>query len=804
MKKNKTQPYSYNSSSAFKGSNPLSTVLTNMTGRSITNGWDAVCAINIDKANELFALRFADILAQGLENNPLVFSGTSPDGTVILNNITLSQPLIQISLDISGSNVSLSFMLLAGTITTTSSINKGSIASIVNITPNLDLQITAVVPIITTSATTSSNGQILFKVDDASFTINNDVLWDSTTQQVLSEYLSTFIGSSGLDLEFPIATIPNNASGALMPGSYIDFATQQDIANPNDKGRLLIFMSTSFNPNGGTQNFLDVANVVPDSITDGNNNVIPIDNALIISADVFIQNFAEQLSKSLSAYGVTFATGSSNNLPSIMSNDGTFTTQTEPYCWTMYPVGAPPMNAIGWIDVSIPFYELLSISFANTNNSYQLKFNSSSSQVFNSYLNSGSTCSTSNAIGGADTLKGTLSISGTQDIVILQPNNNEVNFQLQDGFLKASISFHGHWYDFFSDTGYKYVNSQIEKQVGAALQIQLSSVVDTIMPSINTFVLENFLFSQDRQIQMQAAYLPGDIAIFGNTQMPNWYLSASNTNQEVPIAVVQAGNSITISSNGTEIPQQVSWNNLPSIGTVIPNSPGSTTAVYTAPSKVATAQVTIISANDSSNPGSKSTLPLIVVPESLYISPSFAVIPAGPNGLPFTAAATSGDTVNWTSSNPNAQVTFNSTSSLTPQVFAGNYQSTQFTIISVNDTINNTTGSAYVLTIPDIQPVVTMQQIIQEGAPGDTISITAVSSSHTSPISTIASWQQFDESNIAGINLPGNGMEVSFTINSDATPGSIIFIVANALEASVPSAIAAVVVTSGNSVYNNQ
>jgi hypothetical protein len=801
MKRDKTKPFSScNFSKKSISFNPLNTVLADMSGQAITNGWDAVCAINIDKANELFALRFADTMAKGLDNNSLVLSGTSSDGSVVLNTIVLSQPLIQISTDVSGSNINLSFILLAGTITTSPSDNIGTIGSTVNITPDLDLQLTAVVPIVSALATTNSDGQILFDVSDTSFTIK-DILWDSLTQQAISNYVSILIKNQNLSVDFPIATIPASASGALVP-QLIKFATQQNSTDLTDTGRLLILMSTSFNSNGGSQNFLSVANVVPDSITDNNGNVILIDNALIISANVFIQSFTNSLTTALSAYDITFNIGQSDNLPNITSDSGTFTTQTPPFCWDIPPVEPqnPTFYSIGWMNVSIPFNKVLSISFANTNNVYQLSLQSSSSQTFDSHPNNdGYTCLISNAGDGTDTLNGTLNVSGVQNIGVLQPNDNTVSFQLQGNAVNASLSVDSHWYDFFGDENYKYVDNGITSQVGTALQSQLTSTISAGIPSINTFVLENFLFSQDQQIQMQAAYLPGDIAIFGTTQMPNWYLSASDTSSELPIAVVKAGNSITISSNGTGIPKQVSWTNSSSIGTVTPESLNS--ATYTAPTTVMTAQVVIINANDSSNSGFTTALPLIIVPNSIIISPNFAVIEAGSDGLAFVASASFYDTVNWTSSNPNAYITFNQASSMTPQVFAGNYSSTQFTTITVTDTTNNDTGSAYILTIPSFSHSINMQQIIQEGAPGDTISITALSKPNSSPVTSIASWQQFDEDNISGVTLPSNEMTISFTIPSDAAVGSTIFIVASVQEA-IPSAVTAVVVTSNNSNYN--
>src|ERR1700743_1138315 len=148
---------------------PVNTILAEMQGRTVTQGWDVVCAISCDKINEWFLQQYVDRLGSG---ETAVINGTVPLlGGVALQavNLTLGPPLISFSPSLPPDTVGLTINFLSGLVNVTQA-NSGftSVLSAQVITPGDSFQLTGYVPLASVQGEVENGHDVVIDIKNGS------------------------------------------------------------------------------------------------------------------------------------------------------------------------------------------------------------------------------------------------------------------------------------------------------------------------------------------------------------------------------------------------------------------------------------------------------------------------------------------------------------------------------------------------------------------------------------------------------------------------------------------------------------
>jgi len=127
---------------------PVNSILSWMQGKTVTQGWDVVCAIAYDKINEWFLEQYVDRLSNG-EN--AVINATVPQAggiSVQAVGLTLGPPLIHFSPTLPPDTVGLTVNFLSGQVNVIQ-VNGAAttVLSAQTITPGDDYALTGYVPL---------------------------------------------------------------------------------------------------------------------------------------------------------------------------------------------------------------------------------------------------------------------------------------------------------------------------------------------------------------------------------------------------------------------------------------------------------------------------------------------------------------------------------------------------------------------------------------------------------------------------------------------------------------------------------
>jgi hypothetical protein len=85
----------------------------------------------------------------------------------------------------------------------------------------------------------------------------------SGAESVLGEYFLNVLQTTQQSFLYILGTLQYDPSATGLRPVIFDFATQIDSNDSTDAGRLLLFIATTYNPGGGAQNALGLANIVP-------------------------------------------------------------------------------------------------------------------------------------------------------------------------------------------------------------------------------------------------------------------------------------------------------------------------------------------------------------------------------------------------------------------------------------------------------------------------------------------------------------------------------------------------------------
>ena len=243
---------------------PVSTILGWMQGRTVTEGWDVVCAIAYDKVNEWFLEQYVDRLSAG-EDAVINGSVTQAGGVAIQAvDLTLGPPLIDFSPTYPANYVGLTVNFLSGQVNVVQT-NAGAtnVLSTQVITPGDDYALTGLVPLASVQGEVDNGHDVVIDiVNGQSFSARLDL--PEGAQTLLGQFMKSWLVDNLKGYTYKLGTLIYGDNGTnLVPAGTFQFATQIDATDATDTGRLLLFIPTTYNPSGGSQTALGLADVVP-------------------------------------------------------------------------------------------------------------------------------------------------------------------------------------------------------------------------------------------------------------------------------------------------------------------------------------------------------------------------------------------------------------------------------------------------------------------------------------------------------------------------------------------------------------
>ena len=171
-----------------------------------------------------------------------------------------------------------------------------------------------------------------------------------------------------------------------------------------------------------------------------------------------------------------------------------------------------------------------------------------------------------------------------------------------------------------------YVGGQITTQAQQVLQ----QIFKVNLPEVNAFAVSNLLFPGMNILSFGAAYVPGDLIVFGSLQAP----AVSITPVSASLTSHQTAQFSASNADGSS----VKWSAL--YGTV--NADG----LYTAPA-ISSYLLDSVFATSSSNANHQAAAAVNLFPHGMQVSPSFVMIAGNSQPQQFTASSLEAGGVIW-------------------------------------------------------------------------------------------------------------------------------------------------------------
>lgn len=593
---------------------PVESILAQMQGKTITSGWDVVCAMEADRINDLLAQQYVANFQHGTTLPPI--NATVPvieNISVQFVDLTLGPPLISFDPDLEPQELHLTINFISGLVNTVQA--SGSVTTLLGtqvISPGDEYSLTGVAPLTSVVGDVQANHDVVIDIaNGTAFTAN--LGFQGGAAATLGQYFLHWLQTNIQNFQYKLGTLVYTPGGTdLTPAGTFRFATQFDATDPTDKGRLVLFIPTTYDPNGGSQTSLPIADIIPTGYT----------AALIVSSQALFANILKNFFQSaFSQYGVNVSasqahpevnyvlslTAGAVNIGVVYYKTGVGSANEAHYFSGTASLGTGEQPTA----VSVP---LSGIQVAPQNNdivvSGSVPWNQNLSAVIavprtEGYWNSGTvvmtattTCRNAGSVDSADTI----SFSGTPTV--------NVPFDASSIWNSASD-----W-------------NTVGQMIATKAQASLQQLFTLQLPQVNVFAVSNLLFPADHILSFSNVYVPGDLVIFGNVQK-----------QGVAVTPVQAtlgpGQTQQFTASGGA---GVTW--AAKLGTI------SSGGLYTAPSSILQAQTDVVSANGVG------AAVVTLIPGGVLVSPSFVyMVPSNASTEPqqFTAsgAGLGGDGVTW-------------------------------------------------------------------------------------------------------------------------------------------------------------
>jgi hypothetical protein len=243
----------------------LDALTTALQGKTITQGWDVVHAMSADKVNDLLQRQFVTNVVKSSNLPPV--EGKVPIAytnlSVELVDLVLGSPLITFDPQHASGTASISIPVVSGVahmLATTGP--ETTVLATQWISYSAGYVITGQVPLGAVEGLVEDGHDVVLDIEDGSG-FEADLGLPGATGTLLGTYLLSFIRQHATGYRYSLGTIIYSTDPGLVPAGEFKIATQVDATDPTDKGRVLLFIPTTYNPDGGTQTVLELPNVVP-------------------------------------------------------------------------------------------------------------------------------------------------------------------------------------------------------------------------------------------------------------------------------------------------------------------------------------------------------------------------------------------------------------------------------------------------------------------------------------------------------------------------------------------------------------
>jgi hypothetical protein len=579
---------------------PVSTILSWMQGRTVTQGWDVVCAIAYDKINEWFLEQYVDRLMNG--ENAVINASVPQAGGISVQaaGLTLGPPLISFSPTLPPGTVGLTVNFLSGQVSVVQVNGKATtVLSAQVITPGDDFALTGIVPLASVQGEVENGHDVVIDIrNGASFAAKLGLPEGAET--LLGQFMKNWLVNNMQGYKYKLGTLIYDDNGTnLKPAGTFQFATQIDATDETDTGRLLLFIPTTYNPGGGSQTALGLADIVPQGCS----------TALIVSSRVLFENILKSFYETtFSKFGVQAS--AKQQQPPASAYTLTLTAGGVNIGVQECQISADPPSSVfsGQAPLGRNDKEPVVVAVANT------QLQPSSNQLLISGkvqwpqdlaidapvdgkggihnwdtipMTATINCPTTASVAA---VKDTVSLKGTPDIGI--------SF---DASHIAGQNYSDYW-------------NELAGRIAAASKATLTAFFQVPLPEVNAFAVSNLLFPGKNILDFQSVYVPGDIVIFGDVAAPGVVVSPGSAT----LGPAQTRQFSATTGSG----EAVQWS--ASAGTI------SSSGLYTAPQAVSQVQTDQVVATGS-NSGEAAAALITLVPQGAQVSPVFALMtPATP------------------------------------------------------------------------------------------------------------------------------------------------------------------------------
>jgi hypothetical protein len=660
---------------ALEGDGPSPSLILNlMQGITITQGWDVVCAMSVDQINALFSLQYIQNLSQGDTLPPINDRvHIAADIWVQFSGLTLGPPLVSFSPGLEPQELSLSIQFLSGMVSMLQ-VN-GSATTVISIQPistDLGYSLTGTVPLKSIAGKVQNHHDVSIDIlNGKAFAANLQITGGADT--LLGAYFLSWLQEHVAQFDYKLGTLVYGNTN-LAPAGEFEIATQQDARDSNDKGRVLLFIPTTFNPEGGSQTSLSIPNIIPEGYS----------ATLIVSSQVLFSNILGGFYSQLLANFSVTTTGNQANPGSNYTLEISNGILSIPTIETTYNAGrgnfdtfSGTANAPWEFDKTPVAFPITGIQIEPVGNQLSISCNQSWSQNFASIisvprtegwvesgsveLNTSLSGVTKNVV---DSVADTISFIGNANVTV--------------SFKQSSI-----WGDIFGNgDASDYVGGQITTQAQQVLQ----QIFKVNLPEVNAFAVSNLLFPGMNILSFGAAYVPGDLIVFGSLQAP----AVSITPVSASLTSHQTAQFSASNADGSS----VKWSAL--YGTV--NADG----LYTAPA-ISSYLLDSVFATSSSNANHQAAAAVNLFPNGVQVSPSFVMIAGNNQPQQFTASSLEAEGVIWSISPKVGSIS--SAGIYTPPVTVSDEA---VTVTATSRSNRNITGSALIVLLTSAPTDVTM------------------------------------------------------------------------------------------------
>ncbi|WP_065506576.1 hypothetical protein [Serratia inhibens] len=225
-------------------------IITSLSGKTKTLGWDAVVAYDRDKINHLFQQQYISKLAAGVHFAPINWSNER--NTIQFENITLSAPRISfVNASTQNSRAVATLDFLDGNVIERS--HDGQVNSYIRIRPGMGYGLTLNVDLIAGQGSVDEQGRVQIDFSQGTIAIINVI--NNPPAEVLA-FFQQWLVNNAVTYELGQLSLQDLGSG-LTPKKFI-IRTQQAplsarrVAEDDGYGAVLLFVATNVNPAGGS------------------------------------------------------------------------------------------------------------------------------------------------------------------------------------------------------------------------------------------------------------------------------------------------------------------------------------------------------------------------------------------------------------------------------------------------------------------------------------------------------------------------------------------------------------------------